>query len=29
MGIAVMTMPYEGVCDMSDPGDGGDLGPLR
>ena len=29
MGIAVMTMPYEGVCDMRDPGDGGDLGPLR
>jgi hypothetical protein len=29
MGIAVMTMPYDGVCDMRDPGDGGDLGPLR
>ncbi|MGE5265935.1 MAG: hypothetical protein ACM3L9_01075 [Deltaproteobacteria bacterium] len=29
MGIAVMTMPYDGICDMRDPGDGGDLGPLR
>ena len=29
MGIAVMTMPYEGICDMRDPGDGDDMGPLR
>jgi hypothetical protein len=29
MGIAVMTMPYDGICDMRDPGDGDDRGPLR
>jgi hypothetical protein len=29
MGIAVMTMPYDGICDMRDPGDSDDLGPLR
>lgn len=29
MGIAVMTMPYDGICDMRDPSDRGDLGPLR
>ncbi len=29
MGIAVMTLPYDGHCDMRDPNDDGDHGPLR
>jgi hypothetical protein len=28
MGVAVMTLPYDGTCDMRDPDDGeGDVGP--
>ncbi|MBY0225638.1 MAG: hypothetical protein K2Q28_07525 [Hyphomicrobium sp.] len=29
MGVAVMTMPYDGLCDMRDPNDDKDAGPLR
>ena len=29
MGIGVMTLPYDGVCDMRDPHDHDDQGPLR
>jgi hypothetical protein len=29
MGVAVMTMPYDGICDMRDPNDDKDAGPLR
>jgi len=29
MGIGVMTLPYDGVCDMRDRNDKDDLGPLR
>ena len=29
MGIGVMTLPYDGVCDMRDPHDKDDHGPLR
>jgi hypothetical protein len=29
MGVAVMTMPYDGPCDMRDPDDAGGRGPLR
>ncbi len=29
MGVAVMTMPYDGICDMRDPNDHDDGGPLR
>lgn len=29
MGVAVMTLPYDGVCDMRDPNDHDDAGPLR
>lgn len=29
MGIGIMTLPYDGVCDMRDPSDKDDYGPLR
>lgn len=29
MGIGIMTLPYDGVCDMRDPSDKDDHGPLR
>jgi hypothetical protein len=29
MGVAVMTLPYDGICDMRDPDDNKDAGPLR
>jgi hypothetical protein len=29
MGIAVMTLPYDDICDMRDPDDHKDAGPLR
>jgi len=29
MGVGVMTLPYDGVCDMRDPNDKDDHGPLR
>jgi len=29
VGVAVMTMPYDGICDMRDPNDDKDAGPLR
>jgi hypothetical protein len=29
MGIGVMTLPYDGVCDMRDPNDKNEEGPLR
>ncbi len=29
MGVAVMTMPYDSICDMRDPDDNKDGGPLR
>jgi hypothetical protein len=29
MGVGIMTLPYDGVCDMRDPNDKDDNGPLR
>jgi hypothetical protein len=29
MGIGIMTLPYDGVCDMRDPSERDDHGPLR
>lgn len=29
MGVGIMTLPYDGVCDMRDPHDNDDQGPLR
>ncbi len=29
MGIGIMTLPYDSVCDMRDPHDSDDQGPLR
>lgn len=29
MGVGIMTLPYDGTCDMRDPNDKDDKGPLR
>jgi hypothetical protein len=29
MGVGIMTLPYDSYCDMRDPGDTDDQGPLR